>query len=139
MVDSPAMDWSELLTEARRARDNAYCPYSNFAGGSAVRTADGSLSSGCNIENRTYGLTVCAERTAVLAAVAAGRRELVAVAVVTDTSPPAPPCGQCLEVLTEFGNPDLPILLANTAGDEVEFRLGDLLPHPFEFTPGSDS
>ena len=129
------MDWTDLLRAAREARELAYCPYSNFQVGAAIRTADGSLFPGCNVENRTFGLTVCAERVAVVSAVARGQRKVEAVAVVTDTTPPSPPCGQCLEVLTEFGNPELPILLANTSGDQVEYRLKDFLPHPFEFSP----
>ena len=95
--------------------------------------AEGPAFQGCNVENRTYGLTICAERTAMVSAVAAGFRQPVAVAVVTDTSPPSVPCGSCLEMLTEFSQPELPILLANPAGESREFRLGDLLPHPFVF------
>ncbi|MFQ5528308.1 MAG: cytidine deaminase [Thermoanaerobaculia bacterium] len=126
------MDWTELLEAATEARKRAYCPYSNFPVGAAVRTRGGSILIGCNIENRTFGLTVCAERVAVHSAVALGHREVVAVAVVTDTHPPSAPCGQCREVLTEFARPDLPLLLANLQGDQVEYRLADLLPHPFE-------
>lgn len=129
------MDWSELLNAAAEAKKHAYCPYSKFSVGSAVRTEDGSVFAGCNVENRTLGLTVCAERVAVLSAVTQGHDALTAVAVVTDTDPPSPPCGQCLEVLTEFGRPDLPLVLANVQGDRVEYQLRDLLPHPFEFAP----
>ena len=126
------MDWKTLLEAATGARDRAYCPYSNFPVGAAIQTADGSVFVGCNIENRTFGLTVCAERVAVHSAVAHGHENVVAVAVVTDTQPPSAPCGQCREVLTEFGRPDLPLLLANVQGDQVEHTLADLLPHPFE-------
>ena len=129
------MDWSELLNAAAEARKNAYCPYSKFSVGSAVRAEDGSVFAGCNVENRTFGLTVCAERVAVLSAVAQGHDALAAVAVITDTDPPSPPCGQCLEVLTEFGRSDLPILLANPQGQTLEYELRDLLPHPFVFEP----
>ncbi len=129
------MDWNELLDAATEVRQRAYCPYSGFQVGSAISTADGTVFAGCNVEHRTFGLTVCAERVATFSAVARGHRGLEAVAVVTDTSPPSPPCGQCLEVLTEFGRPDLPILLANLAGERVEYALRDLLPHPFDLEP----
>ncbi|MGB6335289.1 MAG: cytidine deaminase, partial [Thermoanaerobaculia bacterium] len=81
---------------------------------------------------RTYGLTLCAERVAVAAAVARGARRAQAIAVVTDTSPPAPPCGLCLQTMAEFAGPELPILLVNLDGEQVEHKLQDLLPHPFE-------
>ena len=126
------MNWKPLIDAARSARDNAYCRYSGFAVGAAIQMTSGRIYGGCNVENRTYGLTVCAERVAVASAIAAGEREIVAVAVITDTDPPATPCGPCREVLSEFGSPDLPVLLANTNGDQVEHRLRDLLPHPFE-------
>lgn len=129
------MDWTELIDSAKAVRARAYCPYSKFQVGSAILAEDGTVFIGCNVENRTFGLTVCAERVAVLSAVAQGHRKLAAVAVVTDTDPPSPPCGQCLEVLTEFGRPDLPILLANVEGVSQEYRLSDFLPHPFEFKP----
>ena len=125
------MNWESLVEAARSARENAYCKYSGFAVGAAVLTRSGQIFSGCNVENRTYGLTVCAERVAVASAVAAGEKEVIAVAVITDTDPPATPCGPCREVLSEFGGPDIPVLLANTDGDQVEFRLEELLPHPF--------
>lgn len=132
------MNWTELLEAAKAVRERAYCPYSDFQVGSAILTDDGSIFIGCNIENRTFGLTVCAERVAVLSAVAQGHRKLAAVVAMTDTEPPSPPCGQCLEVLTEFGHPDLPVLLANVQGDSKEYRLRDFLPHPFEFPLPSD-
>lgn len=132
------MDWTNLLESAKAARERAYCPYSNFQVGAAILTEDGSVFLGCNIENRTFGLTVCAERVAVLSAVAQGHRKLAAAVAMTDTNPPSPPCGQCLEVLTEFGTPDLPVLLANVEGATLEYRLSDLLPHPFELAPPTD-
>lgn len=126
------MDWTELLEAATKVRARAYCPYSGFPVGAAILTEDGAIFEGCNIEHRTYGLTVCAERVATFSAVARGHRALKAVAVVTDTSPPSAPCGQCREVLSEFGTPDLPVLLANLQGEQVEYALRELLPHPFE-------
>lgn len=127
------MDWDALVEAATRARERAYCPYSSFAVGAAALMEDGSVVPGCNVENRTFGLTVCAERTALVAAVARGLRRPRAIAVVTATDPPSPPCGLCLETLTEFGSPELPVLLANLEDRRRLFRLGELLPHPFEF------
>lgn len=127
------MEPDKLLAAARDARERSYSPYSRFAVGAAVLVADGRVFTGCNIENRTFGLTLCAERVAVGAAVAAGCRELAAVAVVTDSSPPAPPCGLCRETLTEFGSPELVVYLGNTSGETKEHRLSELLPHPFVF------
>jgi cytidine deaminase len=103
--------------------------------GAAVLTDNGALHSGCNVENRSFGLTICAERVAVASAVAAGSKGLRAVVVVTDTDPPAPPCGLCRETLAEFANGDLPILLVNPAGAERRYRLSELFPHPFVFPP----
>jgi len=131
MLDSQVMNWETLVDAARAARDNAYCEYSGFAVGAAVLTSSGEIFNGCNVENRTYGLTVCAERVAVASAIAAGHREITAVAVITDTDPPSTPCGPCREVLSEFGAPDMPVLLANTDSRQTEYRLEELLPHPF--------
>jgi len=128
------MDWEPLIAVALDAQDRAYAPFSSFKVGSAVATDDGVIHPGCNVENRTFGATICAERVAVTSAVARGAKKLTAVAVVTDTEPPAPPCGLCLEVLTEFGHPDLPILLLSTKGAREEARLRDFLPRPFDFT-----
>jgi cytidine deaminase len=128
------MDWEPLIEVASEARERAYAPFSSFKVGSAVATEDGAIHPGCNVENRTFGATICAERVAVTSAVARGGRKLKAVVVVTDTDPPAPPCGLCLEVLTEFGHPDLPLLLVGAGGARKEARLGDYLPHPFDFT-----
>jgi cytidine deaminase len=129
------MDWTDLLEAAASARANAYCVYSKFAVGAAVSTASGAVFGGCNVENRTYGLTICAERVAIASAIAAGEREFSAMAVITDTSPPSAPCGPCREMMSEFASPDTRVLLANLDGERIEYRLGDLLPHPFEL-PG---
>lgn len=126
------MNWEPLVAAARTARDCAYSPYSDFAVGAAVLTADGSIFAGCNLENRSYGLALCAERSAFAAAVAAGHRDFTAVAVLADASPPATPCGLCRETMAEFCGPDLPVLLANLNGGRRELRLGELFPHPFE-------
>lgn len=119
-----------LVAAARAARRAAYAPYSRFRVGAAVR-AGGRTFPGANLENASYGLTVCAERNAVAAAVAAGARELQGLAVATATRPPTPPCGACLQVLAEFAGPDLPVLLAGGGGALVETTLGQLLPRAF--------
>ena len=137
------MDWEPLIAAARRARQNAYAPYSGFRVGAALLIDDGTIVTGCNVENRSYGATVCAERSALAAAVVAGVLtatdrgpdhpilHAVAAAVVSDTTPPAPPCGICLQAFSEFSK-DLPILLCNLEGEHRELRLGELLPFPFE-------
>ncbi|KAB2967129.1 MAG: cytidine deaminase [Thermoanaerobaculia bacterium] len=129
------MDWEPLVAAAARARESAWAPYSRFAVGAAVLVADGRTFAGCNVENRSFGLALCAERSAVAAAVAAGSRDLVAVAVLADADPLAPPCGLCRETLAEFAGPDLPILLAAPDGRRRERRLGELFPEPFRL-PG---
>jgi cytidine deaminase len=130
------MNWDSLIAAAQRARSVAYAPYSGFRVGAAVATVDDRMFSGCNIENRSFGATLCAERVAVAAAVAGGATKLAAVAVMTDASPPGLPCGLCLQVLAEFGTPDLPILLVNPEGDRREHRFDELHPHPFELPKG---
>ena len=128
------MDWQPLIDAARAARERAYAACSSLRVGAAVRMAGGLLHEGCNVENRTFGATICAERVAVTSAVAHGARQLEAVVVVTDTDPPAPPCGICREVLTEFGRPDLPILCLGSGDSRREHRLADLFPQPFDFS-----
>jgi cytidine deaminase len=128
------IDWEVLIRAAVEARDRAYAPYSSFRVGAAVLMEDGSVVAGCNVENRLPALAVCAERNALTTAVAKGTRSPAALAVVTDTSPPSPPCGLCLETLRELTD-DLPILLANLAGESQEHRLQELLPLPFRLPP----
>lgn len=125
------MDWEPLIRAASAARQRAHAPYSRFTVGAALRTRRGDVYAGCNVENRSYGATVCAERVALGSAVAAGDREPEALVVVAESSPPAPPCGLCLQALSEFAGRELPVLLVNPAGERRELRLGDLLPHPF--------
>lgn len=119
----------ELIAVASEARARAYAPYSEFRVGAAV-VAGGQVFTGCNVENASYGLTVCAERVAVFKAVSEGHQELVACAVVTDISPPAPPCGACRQVLHDFG-PGMVMTLANLDGEQVQIPLSELLPHAF--------
>ena len=121
-----------LVAAATAVRANAYAPASRFHVGAAVLAADGRVFVGCNVENASYGLTVCAERNAVAAAVAAGARQLVAVAVVTDLDEPARPCGACRQVLAEFGR-DMQVLLVGRGGAQRTVALPALLPEPFTF------
>lgn len=119
------MDWNPLLDAAWQGRERAYAPYSKFQVGAAVLAADGRIFIGCNVENLSYGLTLCAERVAIGSAVAAGAREFMAVAVVADTAVPISPCGACRQVLAEFRVQR--ILLANRT-QLLEFSLEELLP-----------
>jgi cytidine deaminase len=121
---------ADLAALALAAMRNAYAPYSSFAVGAAVQSVDGRVFVGCNVENASYALAVCAERNAIGAAVVAGAQAFTAVAVASSTSPPAPPCGACRQVLREFG-PDLKVILANPAGERVETTLAALLPQAF--------
>jgi cytidine deaminase len=126
----------QLLDLARRAREMAYAPYSNFKVGAAVLTAAGETFSGCNIENASLGATICAERVAILAAVAAGHRDLTALAVIADTPGPVAPCGLCRQMLAEF-SPDCRVLMATTAGRTQLANLKELLPLAFRWPPKS--
>ena len=122
---------SEALVRAARAvRRRAYAPYSRFRVGAAVR-AGNAIHVGANVENASYGLTVCAERVAVGAAIAAGARTIDEIAVATGTAEPTPPCGACLQVLVEFAGPELPVLLAGARGRIVRTTLGELMPRAF--------
>ena len=121
---------ARLLRAARAAAAKAYAPFSNLKVGAAVLTANGRVFSGCNIENSSFGLTICAERVAVFKAVAAGRREIRALLVYADTAKPTPPCGACLQVVNEFSeNPE--IIMANGRSTSAH-RLKDLLPLAFK-------
>ena len=121
----------DLIEAARAVRANAHAPYSRYHVGAAVRAASGKIYVGANVENASYGLALCAERSAVAAAVSAGEKKITAVAVVTATSPPAAPCGMCRQVLAEFGDDDLAIALVNDAGERTDTTLGAVLPHAF--------
>ena len=123
----------DLVSEARKARENAVAPFSKFKVGAALRTAEGKVYRGCNVENCTYGLTVCAERVALLTALAAGERKFTAVAVVTQSEEPGTPCGPCRQLMWEYCG-DIDVTLANLEGRRVEYKLSTLFPHPFLFT-----
>ncbi len=122
--------WQVLAESARQVRDHAYVPYSDFPVGAAILTPGDHVSTGCNVENATIGATVCAERGAISDVVAKGHREIKALCVVTDVSPPSAPCGICRQVLAEFCD-DLPILMINPHGESRFTTLDDLLPMRF--------
>jgi cytidine deaminase len=122
---------AELLAAARHARDFAVAPYSNFQVGAALRTADAEVITGCNVENATYGLTVCAERVALFKALSEGRRNFTHVAVVTAAVTPTPPCGACRQLLWEYGG-DLEVILGNLERETGRYKLSELLPHAFD-------
>ena len=121
-------EWRELLDAAQQARARAYAPYSSFPVGAAVRTATGRIYAGCNVENASSGLTVCAERVAIWKAVSEGERDFLALVVVTE--PGSPPCGACRQVMSEFVE-DMPILVADTSGQAWLTTLQHLLPDAF--------
>jgi cytidine deaminase len=118
----------ELIALATEARRKAYAPYSHYLVGAALLTASGKVYTGANVENASYGLAICAERTAAVKAVSDGERDLVAIAVVTENG--GSPCGACRQVLNEFG-PDMRVLIADVAGKYQALRLSELLPAAF--------
>jgi cytidine deaminase len=120
-----------LLDAARRVRLNACAKFSHFQVGAALETEDGQIITGCNIENATYGLTICAERVAVFKALSEGHRRFRRIAIVADTDAPTPPCGACRQILWEFGG-DLEVILGNLARESARHQLKDLLPFPFD-------
>lgn len=122
-------DEDALVAAAREAREHAHAPYSTFRVGAALESVDGRVFTGCNVENASHGLALCAERVAVAAAITAGARRFRRLALVTDAVPPALPCGACRQVLAEFCS-DLPLTLVGGAGREDAF-LAELLPRPF--------
>lgn len=125
------VDKDVLVNAARAAREHAVARFSGFKVGAALQTPDGTIITGCNVENATYGLTVCAERVAMFKALSEGHREFVAVAVVADTQDPTPPCGACRQILWEFAG-DIEVFLANLTEHKGTFRMKDLLPLPFD-------
>jgi cytidine deaminase len=122
---------SDLVAQARQARERAYAPYSSFPVGAALLGRSGRVYTGCNVENAAYPLCTCAERTAVTKAISEGEREFQAIAVVTATG--ATPCGACRQILREFGGPegDLRVIVADTAGNVRTFTIAELLPEGF--------
>lgn len=127
------MNFTTLIDEARAARELAYTPYSNFKVGAALACRDGRIFRGCNVENASYGLCNCAERTAFFSAIAHGYKpgDFSALAVIGATDGPIAPCGACRQVILELGGNELPILLANLDGDTLETTAAAQLPHAF--------
>ncbi len=127
-------DWDVLIQAAWQARESAYAPYSGFQVGAAVETAKGHIYGGCNIENVSYGLTNCAERTAMFNAIANGESNLVRMVVCADTPEPIAPCGACRQVMVELG-PEMEVLLINKAGKQICTTVANLMPYSFDDFP----
>lgn len=121
----------QLLDAAIKARSNSYSPYSNYKVGSALLMDEQRIFSGCNVENASYGATICAERAAIFSAIGEGFKNVQAILVVTDSLEPWPPCGMCRQVLSEFATAEVPVLLCNLDGVMREKTLGELCPHFF--------
>ncbi|SDW14162.1 cytidine deaminase [Marininema mesophilum] len=125
------MDYEQLVEEAKMARQRAYVPYSKFKVGAALLTAKGEVIQGCNVENASYGLANCAERTALFKAISDGETEFVTMAVVADTEEPVTPCGACRQVLVELCPPEMPVVLSNLANKISMTTVQELLPGAF--------
>ncbi|NLM75964.1 MAG: cytidine deaminase [Clostridiaceae bacterium] len=122
----------DLIQMALKVKNNAYAPYSGFKVGAALICDDGRVYTGCNVENLSYGATICAERTAIVKAVSCGSRKIRSVAVISDSQTYTIPCAICLQVMSEFCNPDTKLYLANKNGQYVEYTFKELLPHSFK-------
>jgi cytidine deaminase len=126
------MNDDELIEHATDARRWAHAPYSNFSVGAALLSSDGRVFTGCNVENSTYGLSMCAERVAIFKAVSEGVHEISRIAVVADHEHIAPPCGCCRQMIWEFASNETEVILANLSGDVRRYRITDLLPEAFD-------
>ena len=124
-------DIESLIETAKRARMQSVAPFSKFQVGAAVKTAEGKIYTGCNVESASYGLTVCAERVAIWKALSEGEREFTDLAVVADTETLTPPCGTCRQIIWEFAR-GAKIVFANLEGKSEEFHIADLLPRAFD-------
>jgi len=127
----PGSDAHALIAAARRARRHARAAYSGFKVGAAIETADGTIVTGCNIENASYGLSMCAERVAMFKAVSEGHRRFRRIAIVADTAKPTPPCGACRQILWELAG-DLEVILVNFRRETGRHALSEILPLPFD-------
>ncbi len=128
------MDINELINKAKNAREHSYSPYSRFKVGAALKTKNGMVFTGCNIENSSYGLSICAEREAIFKAISAGERDLDTIAIVTDSDKLTTPCGACRQVMWEFSK-DMTVIVSNLKGEKKEFKIKELLAHPFGKDP----
>ena len=120
----------KLVSEAAAARERAYAPYSGFKVGAALLASSGEIYQGCNVENASLGLTICAERNALAHGIVCGKQEFSAIAIVTDAPKPTPPCGACRQALSEF-SPELTVIMQTLNGEEQVLSLDNLLPHRF--------
>lgn len=123
-------NYKKLIKEAEKARKRAYTPYSKFKVGAAILTSDGKIFTGCNIENASFGLTVCAERVAILKAISEGSTEFESIAIIGNTDQPCSPCGACRQVVSEFGE-NIKLIMSNLKGDIKIKKIGELLPEAF--------
>ena len=121
----------DLIAAAAAVRENAHAPYSGFKVGAALRTPDGQIHAGCNVENVAYPEGTCAEAGAIAAMCASGAREIAGIAVIADSPSPVPPCGGCRQKIAEFAGPDVRVTLANLSGQRIEMTVADLLPGAF--------
>jgi len=130
-MEETLSDYETLIAAARQTRENAHAAYSNFRVGAALRATSGRIFGGCNVENATYGLTICAERVAIFKAISEGERGFDAIAVVTDADSLTPPCGACRQLIWEFCG-DIPVVLAILKGNSEVIAMRDLFPKPFD-------
>ncbi len=130
MIDGDKV--TEMIKQATVMLDQAYVPYSHFPVGAAILTREGKIFAGCNIENASYGLSNCAERTAIFKAISSGYRQFDYLVVIGQTDQPITPCGACRQVISEFCQPDMPVLMVNSKGDWVSQTIGQLLPDNFK-------
>jgi len=124
-------EYDALIAAAKRSREHAHAKFSNFKVGAALRAVSGRIYGGCNVENATYGLTICAERVAIFKAISEGERKFDAIAVVTDTAMLTPPCGACRQIIWEFCG-DVPVVMASVKGKVETVRMSQLFPKPFD-------
>lgn len=128
---APRIDFDALLKDARAMRKRAYAPYSKFTVGAALLGRSGTVYLGCNVENASYGLAICAERNAVAQAIARGERDFLAIAISGPGQEPVPPCGMCRQTLAEFMSPDAPVVFEDEKRHRARHTVGELLPHAF--------
>jgi cytidine deaminase len=131
ILEGTVPDYDALISVAKQARENAHAQFSNFKVGAALHTPSGKIFGGCNVENATYGLTICAERVAIFKAISEGERRFDAIAVVTDTDTLTPPCGACRQLIWEFCG-DVPVILCNLKGKTETIPMRTLFPKPFD-------